>query len=123
MRAAIYQYLTENCQSIKVWKQPYTAKKDDKKPYGIIVLGEEISSVNRQGFFRDLVIWPYFDVGSFVVVDQAVAELKRLLDGKVLTTTGGSMFEIEWVHTGKDFQDDDLNALTRRIEFRIPLLK
>ncbi len=121
MRAALYQYLTENCQSIKSWHQPGGPDKDTQKPYGVIKLGEETRApFNNRGFFRELTIWPYFKVGSFIPADQAVAELKGLLAGTILTTSEGHKFEIEWVHTGGDFQDPDLDAITRRIEFRIP---
>lgn len=120
MRAALYQYLTANCQSIKSWYQPYTATGDTPKPYGVIQFGEDMSSVNRLGFFDALYIWPYFNPGSFVMVDRAVKELKSLLNRTILTTANGAKFEIEYINTGRDFYDDELKALTRRLEFRIP---
>lgn len=121
MRAALYQYLVQNCESITSWYQSGAPNKDTKKPYGVIKLGEEMRApLSNRGFFRELTIWPYFAPGSFVAVDKAVAEIKQLLSGSILTTSEGHMFEIEWVHTGQDFQDPDLNAITRMVEFRIP---
>lgn len=123
MRAALYQYLTAKCQSITVWRQPYTATKDTPKPYGVIVLGEVMRSpVNRLGSFREVTIWPYIGGSSYVPVDGAVQEIRNLMDGATLTKSDGKSFSIEFVNEGRDFKDDDLDALTRRIEFRVPLV-
>lgn len=123
MRSALYEYLTEHCQSITTWRQPYTATKDTAKPYGVVVLGEVIRSpVNRQGSFREVYIWPYFGGSSYVAVDDAVKEIRGLLDGAMLTTSEGKRFTVEFVAEGRDFRDDDLEALTRRIDFRVPLV-
>lgn len=121
MRLAIIKYLNENCQSVKTWQHVYTPTSSTPKPYGVVKIGEEMRApFNNRGFFRELTIWPYFKLGNFIPMDEAVAELKTLLAGTTLTTSTGHKFEIEWVHTGGDFQDPDLEAITRRIEFRIP---
>lgn len=120
MRVALYEYLMNNCESIKSWHQPYTATAKTAKPYGVIVFGEDMNSVNRQGFFDSLYIWPYFDRGSYLAVDGAIKELKKLLNNTILTTATGSRLEVEYVNVGRDFDDDELKAITRRLEFRIP---
>jgi len=123
MRAALYQYLTAKCQSITVWRQPYTATKDTPKPYGVIVIGEVMRSpVNRLGSFREIYVWPYFGGSSYVPVDGAVQEIRNLLDGKTLTKSDGRKFALEWANEGRDYRDPDLEALTRRIDFRVPLV-
>ncbi len=121
MRTALYQHLTANCTTIPTWRQPYTATADTPKPYGVIVIGEVMRSpFNRLGSFRDLYVWPYFGGSSYVPVDAAVTELRALLSDTMLTTAEGNRFAIEFTHEGKDFYDDALKALTRRLEFRIP---
>lgn len=123
MRKAIYQYLTANCTTIPTWTQPYMADKDTPKPYGVIILGEILPAVgNTRGAYRSLYIWPYVAGSSYLVLDAAVKEITRLLSGVTLTTDAGNRFTIEWVNEGRDFRDDDLDALTRRLEFRIPIL-
>lgn len=128
MRAALYQYLTTHCQAVKVWQQPYTATKDTPKPYGVIVIGERIRSLdNSRGSFRELYVWPYFGGSSFVPLDGAVREITRLLDGVTLITAAtppatGKRFTVEWADEGRDYRDPDLEALTRRITFRVPLV-
>ncbi|NPV80744.1 MAG: hypothetical protein HPY52_10790 [Firmicutes bacterium] len=127
MRKALYQYLTANCQSVKTWKQPYQADASTPKPYGVILFGERPRSpFNRRGVFQDVTIWVYFQPGSYLLVDAAVAEIKALLSGpngtgKVLTTEDGRDFLIEWNQDGRDFHDDVLQALAKRIDFTIPL--
>src|SRR5690625_6908820 len=99
MRAALYQYLTANCSSIQTWRQPYSADANTPKPYGVIILGEVIKSpVNRMGSFRDLYIWPYFSGPSYLPLDAAVNEIRKLLAGTTLTTAEGDRFTVEWVH-------------------------
>lgn len=123
MRAALYQFLTANCQSIQSWHQPYTPTKATPKPYGVIVIGEVMRSpVNRLGSFREIYVWPYFGGSSYVSLDGAVQEIRNLLDGKAFTKADGRMFALEWVNEGRDYRDPDLEALTRRIDFRVPLV-
>lgn len=122
MRKALYQYLTANCQSVKTWKQPYQADASTPKPYGVILFGERPRSpFNRRGAFQDVTIWVYFAPGSYLPVDAAVKEIKGLLAGKVLTTEDGRDFLVEWDQDGRDFYDDALQALAKRIDFTIPL--
>ena len=121
MRAALYQHLTANCSSILSWHQPYTPAAETPKPYGVIVVEDELLSlVNSKGSFVGISIWPYFAKGSFVAVDNAVKEIKSLLKGAVLTTSSGNKFEIEYVGMGRDYYDDELKALTKVLEFRTP---
>jgi hypothetical protein len=124
MRAAIYQYLSTNCALIETWLPPFKATAATPKPYGVIVLGEEIPSVdNRLGLFLSLTIWPYFaESASPVQVDAAVKQIRNLLNGAKLTTSAGARFEIEGGVAGPDFYDDELKALTKRMSFRIPMI-
>lgn len=121
MRAAVYQYLVANCTNIPLWLQPYVADADTPKPYGVIAFGDELRNpVNSLGAFRTLYIWMYMPLGSFVPVDNAAGEIKSLLSDRILTTGAGNRFQIEWIQTGRDFKDDELNALGKWIEFRVP---
>ena len=80
------------------------------------------SPSNREGSFRDVYIWPYFGGSSYPPLDAAVKEIRGLLDGATLTTSDGMRFTVEFVAEGRDFRDDDLEAITRRIDFRVPLV-
>lgn len=122
MRLALYNYLTENCTSIPVWFQPYMATAEVRKPYGVIRLGSVIPQVNRIGSLRLVEVWPYVESSNYLPLDDAVKEIRRLLSGKVLTTEAGKRFKVEWVGESDDFYDPDLDALTRRIDFQVPLV-
>lgn len=122
MRAAIYRYLTDNCQSVRLWKQPYQAAADTPKPYGVIVFeGHLRSPFNRRGSFQGFTTWVYVEPGSYVPLDEAVSEVKALMRDGILTTRDGRRFLVEWIQDGRDFYDDDLQALTKYVEFRIPI--
>lgn len=122
MRTALFQYLTQNCQTVKTWKQPYTADASTPKPYGVIKFdGRPRNSGNRRTSFQDLRVWIYVDPGSFLPLDAAAREICALLSDHVLTTQDGRRFLIEWVYEGSDFYDDELKANCRFIDFRIPL--
>lgn len=134
MRKALYTYMTTNCKSIKTWLQPYQPTASTPKPYGVLVIGEKRrDAFNRRGAYRDLHIWPYLLPSSFVALDEAVNEIEQLLAGKTLEGTiaaesdeGADVkfkFLVEWVGEQKDFYDSGLNAITRRIDFRIPLIR
>lgn len=124
MRTALYQHLTNRCESITAWYQPYTADGETPKPYGVILFGERPRSpFNRRGAFQDLRIWIYIDPqkSSYLTLDAAVAEVKALLSDQLLTTKTGGRFLTEWNQDGRDFYDDDLKALAKYIDFTIPL--
>jgi len=74
------------------------------------------------GSFRLVEIWPYVESSNYLPLDDAVKEIRRLLSGKVLTTEAGKRFKVEWVGESDDFYDPDLDALTRRIDFQVPLV-
>jgi len=122
MRGALYQHLTQNCESVRTWKQPYQADATTPKPYGVVSFQPRSRSpFNRRGAFQDLRIWIYVDPGSFLPLDAAVAEVKALLSDRILAKRDGGQFLVEWNQDGRDFYDDDLEALARYIDFTIPL--
>lgn len=122
MRGAIFQHLKQNCESIRAWKQPYVANRDTPKPYGVIVFeGRPRDVFNRRGAFQAFTVWVYGETGSCLALDDAIAEVKGLLKDVVLTTSVGDKFLVEWAGDGRDFYDDDLEALAKWTEFKIPI--
>jgi len=126
MRKALYQYLTNNCKTITDWYQPYTAGATTKKPYGVIAFEENPQNAfNRRSSFQDVTLWIYYVPGNFIPVDSAVAEIKSMFvkDGgpKLLETDEGRRFFMEWQQTSRDFYDDELKAVAKKIDFTIPL--
>jgi hypothetical protein len=148
MRASLYQYLTDNCTTVSTWKQPYTADASTPKPYGVIKFDGRPRDTSRTSF-QDVRIWIYFEPGSYLSLDAAVQEVTTLLSDQLITkavpadpapveegepdmppaeepveeepTPRAKRFLVEFVYEGQDFFDDELKAICRFIDFRIPL--
>lgn len=121
MRATLYRHLTDNCQTVRTWVQPHKADAATPKPYGVIEMGEEVRALgSRAGRIQGVSVWLYFAEGSYVPVDAAIGEVRRLLHNVTLTGPEGRRFALEWEQTSRDYYDPDLKALGRRIDFRIP---
>lgn len=122
MRKAIYQYLTANCRTVTTWKQPRQKTADTAKPFGVIVFGERAPSLtNQRGAFQDLRVWVHVELGSYLLLDAAIREVSGLLRDRMLTTEDGRRFILEWDGEGRDFEDENLKALTKYVDFTIPL--
>lgn len=149
MRASLYQYLTNNCTTVPTWKQPYTADASTPKPYGVIKFDGRPRDTSRTSF-QDVRIWIYFEPGSYLSLDAAVQEVTSLLSDQLVTKAVPAVpppveeeepgdppieepveeeelapkakrFLVEFVYEGQDFFDDELKAICRFIDFRIPL--
>lgn len=111
MRQKIFSALA-TCQIITTWASPGLVDKNTPKPFGIVVFEDEMQSVeNSAGHFQTFTVWPYMEKGSFVDLDEAVEEIRAKLSG------------YEYEGTGKDFTDDDLEAITKVMQFRIPFAR
>jgi hypothetical protein len=122
MRETLYNYLLFN-SSISSWHPPFSASATTKKLYGVIIIGEVMRSpVNRKGAWNDLQIWLYFEKGDFLSLDEAADEIKGLLTDVLLTTGEGRRFHVEYVGMRRDFYDDELRAIAKRIDFTIPCI-
>lgn len=151
MRAALYQHLTQNCTTVPTWKQPYAADASTPKPYGVIKFdGRPMNAYNSRTSFQNLRIWIYFEPGSYLALDAAVQEVTTLLSDQLITKAvpadpapveeeepgdppigepveeeelapKAKRFLVEFVYEGQDFFDDELKAICRFIDFRIPL--
>lgn len=125
MRKALHDFLTEHCQLITAWYPPHSASVDTPKPYGVIVLDDELPAVNsNRGAYQLVQVWPYIDAEtSWLDMDDVVDEIKKVFKGRVLQTESGRRFTVEYMRTGRDFHDTELEAWTRPMDFRIPQLR
>lgn len=134
LREVLYEYLQAN-SSINRWHQPFFDLQDAadlfgvsdigalEKPYGVIVMREETGSPQtRVGWFQPVEIWPYFPPGNYLPVDAAVDEIIGLLSGHELAYDG-RYYRVEYQGTGPDYNDNDLRAITRRIDFTVPKVR
>lgn len=123
LRLALYDVLTEE-SSIKNWWQPFLATDRTEKPYGVITFGPVIRVPSGPRFRSRLMhVWIYVEKEDFTVLDDYVEEITELLTDRIVQVDSGNHYLLEWEHEGQDFFDPELNALTRRLDFRIPLVR
>jgi len=123
LRLAIYDVLTEE-SSIKDWWQPFLATDRTEKPYGVITFGP-IARVPSGPRFRTRLmhVWIYVEKEDFTVLDDYLEEITGLLTDRIVQVDNGNHYLLEWEHEGQDYIDPELDALTRRLDFRIPLVR
>jgi len=123
LRLALYDVLTEE-SSIKNWWQPFLATDRTEKPYGVITFGPVIRVPSGPRFRSRLMhVWIYVEKEDFTVLDDYVEEITELLTDRIVQVDSGNHYLLEWEHEGQDFFDPELNALTRRLDFRVPLVR
>lgn len=122
MRRSLLLYLKNNCTTVTEWRYPYVATAATPKPYGVLkFLGVLRNPGNRHTTFHRVQVWPYFERNAVMSLDAAVSEIRRLLHGaRIPWEDGGGYFTLEWVQTLEDYYDDELQGLTRRIDFEAP---
>jgi len=132
LREILHGYLTDNCTCIEQWYQPFFSWDgaaqalgvddigDLPKPYGVIVInpdrGTNIDIARR----HVIEIWPYFEPGNFMPLDEAVLEIRKILTGSL--TYDSRNFHVSFEGTGRDYHDENLRAITRTIDFSLPFL-
>lgn len=119
MRSEIRQMLLDNLDSIKgVW-EPSSAGPELKKPYLIIREGVRSESDPYKDFTTIYEVWPYTSRTTFKNVDNLSKQTMSVLHRKRFDV-GGVPHYIEY--TGSitdDVVDDEWDALTRGMSFRV----
>lgn len=122
MYKAIRQYLLANSQ-ISRWFQPYVADKNTEKPYGVIDLqNENESKINHRGKFQGLVIWLYHKRGKSDVLYDLGEEIVEVLSEQIIEDDGEQIL-IGKGRLDKEFPDDALDCIGRRVIFKIPKIR
>lgn len=145
LRETLFDCLTEHCTSITRWYQPFFVWADAAevlgvddlgslpKPYGVIVLGSDRGGLVSIGRHQTFEVWPYFEPGDFLPLDEAVSEIRRLLSGEIVIGDeydgygeydeyDGYRIRCIYEGVGRDYYDTDLRAVTRTINFRTPFV-
>ena len=118
MRAAIRTKLVGWVSAVgsRVY-EPHMAGPTIDKPYIVVKMGGEDSSMNKNCYDLPVEVWVYEDRTNFVALDALCNTVIGVLKGKDLTTTGGQTFSLEYGGSGEDYYDDDWKALTRQLRF------
>jgi len=119
MRNAIRNKLIDGLPEVgeRVY-QPSMAGPATQKPYAVVKRGGDVPTKMTHGFEIPFQIWLYSDVTSHTVLDALQGKVIKLLMRKDLTTANGQVFSLEYEGGSEDFYDDELKALTRRVDFR-----
>ena len=131
LRQLLFDYLGDECDVIENWYQPFFNWRDAakalgvetlaeiEKPYGVIKIGEEAEAGTTFGYTTPVEIWPYFTPGNFLEVDKAHVEIGEALANKTIKVNGRTI-DVSYMGTASDYYDDELKAITRRMDFAVP---
>jgi hypothetical protein len=120
MRKAIATIL-EGITGIEGVYQVFTVPKDAETPYITIKFTGMIPSVNnKKGRFRGLEIRVYDVKRDFDTLEGYIDEIWSALDDVLITTDSGHKFRCEHTETLEDYYDEDLDLISRQINFQIP---
>ena len=101
-------------------RQPYSSNKSTPKPYFVVKYAGDIKAASSLGGWDRFEIRPYVSPGSLLSLDQVVGSIVTALESIELTTVDGRTVVCEYVNTGSDFYDEEVEALTQVITFRFP---
>lgn len=119
MRSAIRQRLLNRLTEVgtRVY-EPHMGGPNVQKPFVIVKMGGETkSSSMKYGYDLPVEVWVYTDITSHGVGDALVSEVVNALGGIELTSSLGQKFTLRYAGSSGDFEDEDWEALTRRIDF------
>ncbi len=120
MRAAIRQLLIENVQQVqgRVY-EPHVAGPDTQKPFLVVREGVQDSGDDWAGFSTIVEVWPYVDRKTFQDVDALAGAVINVLH-RARFADSGEQYLADYLGTaGQDFVDDQWEAITRGLRFRV----
>jgi hypothetical protein len=120
MRAAIRQLLIENVQQVqgRVY-EPHVAGPDTQKPFLVVREGVQDSGDDWAGFSTIVEVWPYVDRKTFQDVDALAGAVINVLH-RARFADSGEQYLADYLSTaGQDFVDDQWEAITRGLRFRV----
>lgn len=116
MRAAIYQELTQLYPVYYVGN----VQKTTELPFVILSFGTPIRT--RLGNWQTFYVSCYAPLGNFALLDTMCERIITALDKRhVKRISEGSVFLIEFTNCTGDDVESRLNAITRQLNFRVPI--
>ncbi|WP_027717297.1 hypothetical protein [Desulfovirgula thermocuniculi] len=120
MRAAIRQLLIAGVPQVggRVY-EPHVVTPKTEKPFIVVREGVQDSGADWAAFSTVVEIWPYVDRTTFQAVDALAGAVINVLH-RARFTDGREQYLADYLGTaGQDFADDDWNAITRGLRFRV----
>jgi len=120
MRATIRQMLIENIPQVqgRVY-EPHVANPGTGKPFLVVREGVQDRGADWAAFSTVVEVWPYVDRTTFQQVDALAGAVINVLH-RSRFADGGEQYLIDYLGTvGQDFADDEWDAITRGLRFRV----
>ncbi|GEA17500.1 hypothetical protein [Moorella sp. E306M] len=120
MRATIRQMLIEKVPQVqgRVY-EPHVANPGAGKPFLVVREGVQDRGADWAAFSTVVEVWPYVDRTTFQQVDALAGAVINVLH-RARFTDSGEQYLIDYLGTvGQDFADDDWDAITRGLRFRV----
>lgn len=120
MRTAIRQILIDNITAVqgRVY-EPHAAGATTQKPYLVLKEGVQDPEVDWAAFSTIIEVWPYVARTTFQQVDTLANVVINVLHRARFAETGEE-YLVNYLGTaGQDFVDEDWDAITRGLRFRV----
>ncbi len=120
MRVAIKQLLIDNITDIqgRVY-EPHAAGANTQKPYLVLREGVQDPEADWSAFSTIIEVWPYVKRTTFQQVDALANAVINTLH-RARFSDAGEEYLIDYLGSaGQDFVDDEWDAITRGLRFRI----
>ena len=125
MRAAIRQMLVVGVPEIgERWVEPHLLRRDTAGqiayPFGVIRVGDQAADEAWGGVSTVVEAWPHIDRDTPAsTLDELVRKTRETLDNARFDEGGARYLILHEVTAGRDFLDEDWQALTRPVRFRV----
>lgn len=116
MRAAIYQELKQLYPVYYIG----SVQKTTKLPFVILLFGTPVKT--RLGSWNTFYVSVYAPLGNWKLLDDMCENIIKLLDKRHLKRISDeSVFKVEFDNCTADDVENRLNAITRQLNFRVPI--
>lgn len=120
MRAAIRQLLVNGVPQVqgRVY-EPHAASATTQKPYLVLKVGVQDVETDWAAFSTVIEVWPYVARTTFQQVDVIANAVINTLH-RARFSEAGEQYLADYIGTtGQDFVDDEWDAITRGLRFRV----
>ncbi len=120
MRTAIRQLLVDNIKAVdgRVY-EPHAAGLNTPKPYLVLREGVQDPEADWAAFSTIVEVWPYVKRTTFQQVDALVNAIINLLH-RARFSYNGEEYLVDYLGSvGQDLVDEDWDAITRGLRFRV----
>ena len=120
MRATIRQLLVNGVTQVqgRVY-EPHAAVATTPKPYLVLKVGVQDAEVDWADFSTVIEVWPYASRTTFQQVDAIANAVINTLH-RARFSEAGEQYLVDYIGTtGQDFVDEDWDAITRGLRFRV----